>query len=61
MSEIVSVAIKSQEPQIGTTCLICDGFIPLGWCQSSYVPRICEKCKRKLNRILDREKDDEDA
>lgn len=45
--------------QVGTNCMICDDFIPLGFgYYSSYIPttRICDECKKRLKKILYEEK-----
>ncbi len=35
----------------GTTCQICDGFIPVYEYQHTY-PRICNECKKRLKKLL---------
>jgi len=36
---------------IGTTCQICDAFIPIVGARDAY-PRICDKCKKRLKELL---------
>ncbi len=35
----------------GTTCQICDGFIPVYEYQHAY-PRICNECRKRLKKLL---------
>ena len=35
----------------GTTCQICDEFIPVYEYQHAY-PRICDECKKRLKKLL---------
>lgn len=54
MSEI-STTIKYVAPkmEIGTSCLICDSFVPLEhWRPSHAEFRICEECKKRLMKLL---------
>lgn len=36
---------------IGTSCQICDSFIPVISVRYAY-PRICDKCKKRLKELL---------
>ena len=36
---------------IGTSCQICDSFIPIISIKDGY-PRICEECKKRLKKLL---------
>jgi hypothetical protein len=41
--------------EVGTSCMICEGFIPLGFgYYGCYIPttRICNECKKRLKKIL---------
>lgn len=47
-----SVEIKAIDNlAIGTSCQICDSFIPIIDIKDGY-PRICEKCKKRLKKLL---------
>ena len=37
--------------QIGTSCQICDSFIPIINIKDGY-PRICDECKKRLKKLL---------
>ena len=37
--------------QIGTSCQICDSFIPIISIKDGY-PRICDECKKRLKKLL---------
>lgn len=57
MSEdnIETIEVEPHPCEVGTSCIICDGFIPLGFgCYGSYIPtaRICDECKKRLKKIL---------
>ena len=43
---------------VGTTCQICDGFIPVYDYRRVY-PRICDECKKRLKKLLYGESEDE--
>lgn len=34
-------------PQIGTTCLVCDGFIPVDDVAKIH-PQVCDECKKRI-------------
>ena len=38
-------------PTIGTSCQICDSFIPVISTGYGY-PRICDECKKRLKKLL---------
>ena len=42
----------------GTTCQICDEFIPVYEYQHAY-PRICNECRKRLKKLLYGESEDE--
>ena len=42
--------IDCSPAEIGTSCMICDEFIPLHFYDS--VPRICAECKKRIKHIL---------
>ena len=57
MSEdnIGTIKVETHPCQVGTSCMICDGFIPLvlGYYGSyNQVTRICDECKKRLKKIL---------
>lgn len=57
MSEdnIGTIEFEPHPCQVGTSCMICDDFIPLGFGNYvSYIPttRICDECKKRLKKIL---------
>jgi len=57
MSEDIfeTIKVKPHPCQVGTSCIICDGFIPLGfgyYGNYSSVTRICDECKKRLKKIL---------
>ena len=37
--------------EIGTSCQICDAFIPIISATGGY-PRICDECKKRLKKLL---------
>ena len=50
MNSIKIEAIDSLA-QIGTSCQICDSFIPIIGLMDGY-PRICDECKKRLKKLL---------
>ena len=48
-----SATIKAVDSsaQIGTSCQICDSFIPIINIKDGY-PRICDECKKRLKKLL---------
>jgi len=57
MSEdnIGTIEVEPHPCSVGTSCMICDSFIPLGFgYYGSYIPttRICDECKKRLKKIL---------
>ena len=50
MNSITIEAIDSLA-QIGTSCQICDSFIPIISVMGGY-PRICDECKKRLKKML---------
>lgn len=45
-----TIKVEPNPLQVGTSCMICDDFIPLGFgYYGSYIPttRICDGCKKK--------------
>lgn len=48
-----TVTIKAADisAQIGTSCQICDSFIPIISIKDGY-PRICDECKKRLKKLL---------
>ena len=40
------IEIVNSSMQIGTSCLICDSFIPVTY------PCICDECKKRLKKLL---------
>ena len=52
---IETIKVEPHPCQVGTNCIICDEFIPLGFgYYGSYIPttRICDECKKRLKKIL---------
>ena len=50
-----TIKVEPHPLQVGTSCMICDDFIPLGFgYYGSYIPttRICDECKKRLKKIL---------
>ena len=47
---INAVLSSDTSPDIGTSCQICDSFIPIAG--TEYYPRICDECKRRLKKLL---------
>ena len=43
-------------PQIGTICLICDGFIRVDDVVQIH-PQVCDECRKRLKKILYPERD----
>lgn len=63
MSEdnIETIKVEPHPCQVGTNCIICGEFIPLGFgCYGSYIPttRICDECKKRLKKLLYGEMED---
>ena len=55
MSEIDTITVEAHPIEVGTNCLICDRFIPLGYGFYGYYPsvvKICDECKKRLVKIL---------
>ena len=48
---IVRYVNSSPKAVVGTTCQICDGFIPVYDYRRVY-PRICDECKKRLKKLL---------
>ncbi|MBO5967315.1 MAG: hypothetical protein J6S14_02320 [Clostridia bacterium] len=44
--------VEAQPTEIGTSCQICDRFIPLGYIVNAAYPRICKECKKRLCMLL---------
>ena len=58
---IETIKVEPHPCQVGTNCIICDEFIPLGfWGYGSYIPtiRICDECKKRLRKLLYGEAED---
>lgn len=49
--DIVTTEAIDISPTIGTSCQICDSFIPIISTGYGY-PRICEECKKRLKELL---------
>lgn len=47
----VEIELDNFSTTIGTSCQICDSFIPIIDIKDGY-PRICEKCKKRLKKLL---------
>ena len=50
-----TIKVEPHPCQVGTSCMICDHFIPLGFgYYGNYmtVTRICDECKKRLKKIL---------
>ena len=46
-----TIKVVNNSAQIGTTCQICDTFIPIFGATGGY-PRICDECKKRLKKLL---------
>lgn len=57
-----SVTIEAVDipAQIGTSCQICDSFIPIISIKDGY-PRICDECKKRLKKWLYESQKEEEA
>ena len=56
-----TIKVEPHPCQVGTSCIICDEFIPLGYgCYGHYTPatRICDECKKRLKKLLYGEAED---
>lgn len=47
----VTIEVEAIPAPIGTSCQICDSFIPIISARDGY-PRICDECKKRLKKLL---------
>ena len=52
MEETTISKLNTANIEVGTSCLICGGFVHLGYIPASVGPRICDECRKRLYKLL---------
>ena len=55
VSAIETIKVEAHPVEVGTNCIICGEFIPLGYgFYGNYAPvvKICDECKNRLIKVL---------